>query len=212
MEKAPSSAAAAPTDSPVRQRILGAAFSCFVDKGYAGTSTLEIATRAKVSKRDLYAHFADKQAMLVACIAGRAERMGLSADLPTPTDRTMLAAMLKAFGTRIVREVSHPTVVALFRLAVAEAERSPEVGRALGESGRAATRTALADLFTRARSAGLIGRGEPVAMANQYLGLLWEGLMVDLLLGIHSQPTSEEIERRAASAAAAFLALHPPAA
>ena len=39
---------------PDRQRILGAAFSAFMANGYAETSTLEIATRARVSKRALY--------------------------------------------------------------------------------------------------------------------------------------------------------------
>jgi len=36
-------------------RIIGAAFAAFMKNGYAATSMLEIATRAKVSKRDLYA-------------------------------------------------------------------------------------------------------------------------------------------------------------
>ena len=48
-----------------RQRILGAALSAFMEGGYAQTSTLEIATRARVSKRELYALFGNKEAMLV---------------------------------------------------------------------------------------------------------------------------------------------------
>ncbi len=52
----------------VRQRILEAAFAAFREKGYAGATTREIATRAKVSKRDLYTLFPDKQTMLAACI------------------------------------------------------------------------------------------------------------------------------------------------
>ena len=59
----------------MRARILRAAFQAFTENGYAGTSTLQIATRAKVSKRDLYAIFANKQAMLVACIKTRLEKM-----------------------------------------------------------------------------------------------------------------------------------------
>ena len=39
----------------IRSRILGAAFDSFVEHGYAETTTIEIATRAKVSKRELYA-------------------------------------------------------------------------------------------------------------------------------------------------------------
>jgi Bacterial regulatory proteins, tetR family len=34
----------------VRERILSAAFGAFMERGYSGASTLEIATRAKVSK------------------------------------------------------------------------------------------------------------------------------------------------------------------
>jgi AcrR family transcriptional regulator len=79
-------------------RIIGAAFHAFMEKGYAGTSTLEIATRAKISKRDLYANFPNKQAILVACIASRAARMRLPPDLPAPRSRDMLASILTAKG------------------------------------------------------------------------------------------------------------------
>jgi AcrR family transcriptional regulator len=58
----------------VRKRILGAALSAFMEGGYAQTSTLEIATRARVSKRELYSLFGNKEAMLVACITERARR------------------------------------------------------------------------------------------------------------------------------------------
>src|SRR5215467_12649400 len=72
------------SETSIRERILAAAFKAFMEKGYAATSTLEIATRAKVSKRDLYATFGTKQAMLVGCIASRATRMRLAPQLPTP--------------------------------------------------------------------------------------------------------------------------------
>jgi hypothetical protein len=42
-------------EAAVRERILEAAFAAFMKSGYATTSTLEIATRARVSKRELYA-------------------------------------------------------------------------------------------------------------------------------------------------------------
>ncbi len=117
--------------NPIRERILGAAFQAFTEEGYAATSTLEIATRAKVSKRDLYANFGSKQEMLAACIKSRAERMRLAPGLPIPDSRPMLASMLTAFATKLVRETSHPTVVAAFRLAIAEATRAPEIAQTL---------------------------------------------------------------------------------
>ena len=196
-------------EHPMQDRILGAAFKAFTEDGYAETSTLEIAKRAKISKRDLYANFGSKHAVLVACIKSRADRMRLPPDLPTPRSREMLAATLTAFATNLVREISHPSVIATFRLAIAEATRSPEIAQTLDAAGRNAARRALTELLANAQSNGLIGPGEPAEMATQYLGLLWEGLMVGLLLGVAARPEPAEAERRAAKATAAFMQLHP---
>jgi AcrR family transcriptional regulator len=193
----------------MQERILRAAFQAFTEDGYADTSTLEIARRAKISKRDLYANFGNKHEVLVACIRSRAERMRLPPDLPTPQNRRMLAATLTSFATNLVREVTDPAVIATFRLAIAEATRSPEIAQALEVAGRDATRAALAELLANAQSAGLIGPGEPSAMAWQYLGLLWEGLIVGLLLGVAATPEPADAERRASKATAAFMQLHP---
>ena len=192
----------------MRKRILGAAFKLFVAKGYAGTSTLEIATRAKVSKRDLYASVGNKQAILVACITGRTSTMQLRPELPVPRSRPELASILNAYATRLMAEVSHPTVIATFRLAISEATRSPEIAQALEATGRQPSRDALTHLFASAQSARVIGGRNPSHMATQYLGLLWEGLMVSLLLGVASTPKEDEIRRRAGSATRAFLQLH----
>jgi AcrR family transcriptional regulator len=191
------------------ERILGAAFKAFTEDGYAGTSTLDIATRAKVSKRDLYAKFGSKHAVLVACIKSRADRMLPAPDLPVPRTRKMLATTLTAFATNLIRETSHPSVIATFRLAIAEATRSPEIAQALDSAGREATRGALAELLAGAQLAGLIGRGDAADMASQYLGLVWEGLLVGLLLGVAATPVLAEAERRATMATAAFMQLHP---
>ena len=199
----------AAAENGMRERILGAAFTAFTEAGYAATSTLDIATRAKVSKRDLYANFGSKHAMLVACIKGRADRMRLPPDLPTPHSRQMLASTLTAFAANLVRETSHPSVIAMFRLAIAEATRSPEIAQTLDTAGREAARCALAGLLASAQSAGLIGRGEPAEMAMQYLGLVWDGLMVSLLLGVAPTPAPGEAERRANRATMAFMQLHP---
>jgi len=208
MKKSAGPVPGAPENS-IHDRILGAAFKAFAEDGYAATSTLDIATRARVSKRDLYANFPSKHAVLIACIKSRANRMGLTPDLPAPRTRQMLALTLSAFATNLVREISHPSVVAAFRLAIAEATRSPEIADALDTAGRDATRGALAGLLARAQTADLIGEAEPAEMATQYVGLVWEGLMVGLLLGVAGRPSLAEAERRANNATLAFMQLHP---
>jgi AcrR family transcriptional regulator len=198
------SRAEAAGEAPVRQRILEAAFSAFMERGFAETSTLEIATRAKASKRELYAHFGSKQEILAACIGERAKRMRMPADLPAPADRETLARTLTAFGSNFLREISDPTVVAVFRLAIAEAIRAPEVGRALNDAGIAAGRTALRELMTRARTARLLN-GEPAEMAEHLVGLLWGTQMMRLLLGVADRPSPREVARRAEAATAVLL-------
>src|SRR5665213_501735 len=93
-------------ETAVRGRILEAAFAAFTKNGYAATSTLEIATRARVSKRELYATVGNKQEMLIACIGKRAGRLQVAAHQPTPRDRETLARVLTSFGTQLMREIS----------------------------------------------------------------------------------------------------------
>jgi AcrR family transcriptional regulator len=199
-----------PADKPARERILSAAFAAFTQHGYAQASTLEIATRARVSKRELYALFGSKQQMLVSCISERAQnRMRLPPDRPPLRSRKDLDAALTAFGAVLLHEISDPDVIAVFRLAIAEAERSPEVAQALHTYGRQVSAAALRGMLEQAQAAALLGPGDPARMATRFMGLLWEDLMVSLTLGVAGRPDPAEIRRRARDATDAFLALHP---
>ena len=192
----------------VRERILTAAFEAFQERGYAATSTLEIATRARVSKRELYALVGNKQKMLITAIGERAKRLQAPANMPTLRDRATLAQVLTAFGIQTVREVSDPDVVAVFRLAIAEAVQAPEVARTLDSVGREASRAALRQIMSESRAARLIA-GRPADLAEQFAGLLWRDLMINLLLGVAQRPNPGAIEARAHEATEAFLRLHP---
>ena len=179
-----------------------------MEHGYARTSTLEIATRAKVSKRELYRLFGDKKAILTSCIAERAKEVRLQLELPEVGDRASLASVLESFGAAALRGLSRPEVTAVFRLAVVEAERSPEVAQALDTAGRIATRDALIRVLAQAQSKGLLGNGDPALMAEQFFALLWGGLRLRLLLRLAAPPGQAEIKRRAQRATEALLVLH----
>src|ERR1700751_4332651 len=195
-------------ETAVRKRILEGAFAAFMKSGYAVANTLEIATRARVSKRELYALGGNKQEMLIACISERAKRFDVPADLPVLRDRETLEQLLVSFGTKLVREISAPTVIAVYRLAIAEAVQAPEVARVLNTVGRKASHAALGKIMAQAHASGLL-TGRPEELAEQFAGLLWRDLMVSLLLGVAERPNPREIAGRARDAAAAFLQLHP---
>ena len=179
-----------------------------MDHGFSGASTLEIATRAKVSKRELYALVGSKQDILVACIAERATRMRWGPpQIPLVRDRDTLAGVLEAFGTRLLGEVSHPTVISMFRLAIAEAKRAPQVARALEVQGRQANRAPLGEILNQACDSGLL-RGDPAEMTERFIALLWGDLLMSLLLRIAERPQPSELQRRARNAAHGLLKLY----
>ncbi len=193
-------------DEAVRERILEAAFTAFSNGGYAATSTAEIAARARVSKRELYRLVGNKQEMLIAGISARARRLRLPAELPVVRDRNTLAQLLVSFGTQLVREVSDPTVIAAFRLAIAEAPRAPEVAATLDSIARETTRAALRSIMAQAKRSGLL-KGSPPELARLFGALLFGDLIVNLLLGVAKRPSPREIEERAHDAVTAFLHL-----
>ncbi len=195
-------------ESALRRRILGAAFAAFTELGYSRTSTLEIATRARVSKRDLYSLVGNKLEMLIECIRDRSARFPLPAELPDATDRETLRVVLTRFGERFLTEVTDPDVVETFRLAIAEAIRAPEVARALEEFGREKGRSVLRAALAKARDDALVS-GEPDEMVREYFVLLWGDLIMNLLLRTAKAPSEREIARRSADAARALLVLHP---
>jgi AcrR family transcriptional regulator len=199
--------AAAP-QTPTRERILNAAFSAFIERGYANTSTLEIATRAKVSKRDLYALCPGKNALLRDAIAERAQRMRLALDLPPAKDRAALATTLSAFGTAVLRGVCDPAVRAVYQLAIAESRQAPEVARLLDSAGRGTSRAALTRTLAQAQIDRLIGAGDPATMAADFFALLWGDLLLQLLLRVTNPPSPQAMERKAREATEKLLRLY----
>jgi AcrR family transcriptional regulator len=197
------------SDRSARERILAAAFTAFCENGYSGTSTLEIATRAKVSKRELYKICADKPALLKDAITARAQRMRLPLELPAAKDRAALAATLSAFGSAILRGVCDPAVRAVYWLAISEAAHAPEVAQVLDSIGRQASRAALARTLAQAQTDRLIGAGNPATMAVEFFALLWGDLLLQLLLRVADPPSSKALERKAREATEKFLRLYP---
>lgn len=128
------------------------------------------------------------------------------AELPIVRDRSTLEQVLVSFGAQLVREASDPTVIAAFRLAIAEAPRAPEVAETLDSIAREARRAALRSVMAQAKKLGLL-EGSPPELAGLFAALLFGDLHVSLLLGVAKPPSPREIEKRARDAATAFLCL-----
>ena len=194
-------------EEPARTRILNAAFATFMEHGYAGASTLEIATRAKVSKRELYSLFENKEALFAAGVGARTARMQLQLKFSEiKTDKDLVAA-LSAAGRAILAGVTSPGVLAVYRLAIAESARTPKLAATLDKAGRQENRRALGEMLSSAQRAGLLKTGDVDAMAEHFAALLWTDLLPRLLLRVTPQPSPAEMAERAARATDAFVTL-----
>jgi hypothetical protein len=97
----------------------------------------------------------------------------------------------------------------VFRLAIAEAECTPEVAHAMHTLVREQNRSALWGLLKKTVSRGLLA-GNTDEMTEQFLALLWGSLMINLLLGVATKPSPGQLQQRAHAAALALLTLHSP--
>ena len=110
-------------------------------------------------------------------------------------------------GTALLRGVCDPSVLAVYRVAIAESERSPEIARVLDRAGRAANQAALTEFLARAKAWGLVD-GNPATMTSYFVGLLWRDLLVRLLLQVTDPPTVGDVDHRARAAAKTLLTLY----
>jgi len=195
-------------EKPARERILGAAFCAFMENGYAKASTLDIATRAKVSKRELYSLFENKQALFAAGIAKRTHAMRIPLQRPDITSLDGLAATLRSLGRAILTNITDDDVLAVHRLAIAESARSPDVAATLDRSGRGEIRKAFTALLAEAQALGLIVKGDAGEMTEQYCSVLFSDLLLRLILRVARKPTPREIARRADNATDLLLRLY----
>ncbi len=194
---------------PMRERILDAAFAAFFERGYAGASTLDIATRAKISKRELYAQFGSKRALLAAGIKERTARLAVPLEFPDIVNRQELERALTALATALLSLLTDEPVLALYRLAIAESTRAPELAATLNSEGHDASWRAFAQFLRNAQTRGLlVDDVTPEDLAVQFTSLALGGIQLQLLLRVAEPPAAADIERRAQKATELFLRLH----
>ena len=197
-----------------RDAILDAALSVLAENGYAGTSMAAIARAAGASKETLYSWFTNKQGLFEALVARQAA--ALNADLavvleqPPDTERDA-AEVLTAFGRRLLELLLGTPALTINRAAIAEATRSPELGRILGAAGRDSTRPRVEAVLRAADAAGALRIPDPGAAFEQLVGLIVGDLQIRVLFGAAEVPEPSVLAARAERAVGTFVRAHQPA-
>lgn len=209
MRRTISKAGAAPTDQEgARDPILDAAYRVFVERGLDGATTLEIARRARTSKRTLYERFGSKEGIFAALVEMRASRMRAPLALGEPGSPRELDAILMGFGERFLEQLVKPTTLATYRLVLAHGGRGSVLAHTLDEAGRGTVIRAVTDFFAAAGRRGLVRAEDPSRPATTFLALLVGDLVFRLVLGVADTPSPADLRRRARVAADAVAWLY----
>ena len=190
-----------------REAILDVASDVFLEEGYANATMSTIATRVGGSKGTLYNYFKNKEELFAAyvvrhCAWQRDAMFEIESEVDDirealiKTGRTYLSIVLSDFS------------MANFRVIVAEAERTPEIGLAFYEAGPRSGARRLGAALQKAVDAGQLRIDDPVHAAHQFIGLCQNRMLKGRLCGAMAAPTPEEIDREVLPAVKVFLAAY----
>lgn len=194
----------------VRQTILRATRELYLAKGYAGTSTDEIAALSAVSKQTIYRHFADKDDLIAAvlndAIAGAEEQGADSFEALVATND--IDRDLCAFARRHIKEVIQPQIMQLRRRIIGEADRFPTLARAWYDAAPKRGHEKLQQCLEGLRDRGLLRIDDPALAAEQFN---WLVLSIPLNQAMFDPDTSVDpakLDYYADEAVRVFLAAH----
>jgi AcrR family transcriptional regulator len=166
-----------------RQRILDAASDVFLESGFEQTSTAEIARRARISKRELYSHFAEKRALLAAVITELQTSMQSRMDVRWSSTEDMETVLRKS-AAAIHGFILSERFGKLVRIVAAESYHDPAVATQFFELGPLAGRKATARFLKAKMEEGKLRKADPIKAADDFLDLVVGAqLMTAVILG-----------------------------
>ena len=189
-----------------RDAIIRTALAAFLAEGYAETSMSSLAAKIGGSKATLYSYFKSKEELFGAVVACKCEQIRNLLNQAEIESGGELEATLRNFGERFVALILSDDSIGTFRLAIAEASRFPEIGRAIFNSGVRQNHRRLADFLEQAKVAGrLRADADVLCAAEQFLDLCLSGIHRRRLWNVPPEPTPEEIRENVARAVSTFL-------
>ena len=194
-----------------REEIAAVAERVFLELGYTETTMQIVASRAGASKETLYRHFGSKEGLFSEVVRARSARVyggpeGVLQLSGEPRD------VLRRLGFNLLRKLLNDDPICLFRIVVAEAPRTPELGRIFFEQGPAQILQQLTLYLESAARQRLLNCPDAALAAKLFLGAVVANRHIMLLVAPDWEPITEEtIHLHVEEAVALFLARYAPA-
>jgi len=184
---------------------LQAAAEVFLEQGYEGARLEQVISRSGGSLSTLYAEFKGKEGLFAALISQICERMVCT--LPALDDGSVGPAdeVLLSFGLAYMWLLLEPVSLGLYRIAVSEGARRPELSHAIYEAGPGIAAHRLSEYLKRQHAIGALDIVDPGLSARHFLEIVKGDLHLRALLGVGALPSKEEVQVCVASAVRTFL-------
>ncbi|MBS0534840.1 MAG: TetR/AcrR family transcriptional regulator [Proteobacteria bacterium] len=179
-------------DSAKRRQILDGARKVFLDRGFDAASMMDIAKAAGVSKGTLYVYFKDKDDLFDGMVRGECIMQLDGVFDFDPNDHDVEAVLLKR-GKAFVKALGNPQRLSSWRTVIAVAERMPEVGRKLYESGPARGLASLTAYLKAQVEAGVLDIDDCEIAAAQFIETCHATMLKPMLFNFGPPPTDERI-------------------
>ena len=175
--------------SETRDRIIGAALEVFAEKGFSGSTTKEIARRAKVNEVTIFRQFRSKRALFGAVVAERSPMIPImervSLDPRGSMDERLLGNV--RIVLKMLRSNRH-----LFYIMMGDAWRQPKIrSLAYNESIKKGLEF-VAAMMQGLMDAGKMRRMDPMIPARALMGAVQFYFLTTEILGEGSPEPQEE--------------------
>lgn len=184
--------------------LLDIATEVFMEHGFEGASTNEIAKRANCSKTTLYCRFPTKQALFIAVLERRMEVMFKELESALPDDASLEQTLME-FGSRVLRIALSDEKIHLQRVISMEAERFPELAVRYFELGPDRGQERLTRYLRGQIKRGRLVDEDPQLMAEHLISLITGGPVTCRILGQRDFSGSNDRKRRLRAALKVFL-------
>jgi AcrR family transcriptional regulator len=195
----------------VNVRILDAARDLFFERGLAGASMDEIASRARAGKPTLYIRFSTKEALFTAVVMRSIADKLAHFDGYVPPGKT-IEERLESVGEILLHWALVGDTIGLLRLAIAEAPRFPDLASSVHRMTRERARETVARLLGEVAQSGELDRlpvfaPERLATTTRFFqDLVILPLIMRALYGEQLEVLRAEIQPHVAQTVAFFLA------
>lgn len=192
-------------------RIVAASFEVFSEYSFQDATTAEIARRAQVSKRDLYAHFPDKHSLLIAAMIGllKEQADNIAETIARSQVLSSLREKLEVVGVTLVAQSLSIPMSVITRHVTSESINRPLIGIVYFENGPA-RRSALISEFLSKHVADSKKQGtDTVGAGEHYLSLIAHRPFMASLIGMQDEWDTVTTQLHVKSAVDCFLRAHP---